>query len=370
MIPFVDLGAQHRAIRSELDQAVARVLDRTQFVLGAEVEAFEAEFAAYCGVDHGVGLNSGTSALHLALRAAGVGPGDEVITVSYSFVATVAAILQAGATPILVEIDPATKLIDPAAVERAISRRTKAVIPVHLYGHCADMDAIMAIARRRNITVVEDAAQAHGALLGGRRAGSLGHIACFSFYPTKNLGACGEAGAVVTGDAALAAEVRILRDQGQRRKYDHVRVGYNERLDAIQAAILRVKLRRLDEWNAARRVLAAEYRSALEGAVDLVAETPGRTPVYHLFTIFTPRRDALRRHLEAAGIGTGIHYPVPVHLQEGYAHLGYGQGALPITEAACRDTLSLPLYPELSRDDVRTVAGRVGELATAAADVR
>ncbi|HXU08992.1 MAG TPA: DegT/DnrJ/EryC1/StrS family aminotransferase [Blastocatellia bacterium] len=357
MIPFVDLKAQYSSIKQEVDDAIARVLDKCQFVLGDEVEAFEAEFAAYCQTKHAVGVNSGTSALHLALLATGIKPGDEVITVSFTFVATAAAIRYTGATPVFVDVDPRSFTIDPAKLEAAISPRTKAVVPVHLYGQCADMRPVMDIARKHRLIVIEDAAQAHGAEYENRRAGSLGDLACFSFYPGKNLGAYGEGGAITTNDPGYDKALRVLRDHGQTAKYHHEVIGYNYRLEGIQGAVLRVKLRHLEEWNDARRRLAALYRQLLvDAGVRLVEEMSYGKPVYHVFPILTDHRDALAAHLKTSAIATGIHYPIPVHLQPAFADLGYKAGDLPITERAARQTLSLPMYPELSKEDASIVA--------------
>jgi dTDP-4-amino-4,6-dideoxygalactose transaminase len=370
MIPFVDLKAQYETIRDEVNAAVARVLESAQFVLGPEVEAFESEFAAYCGARHCVAVNSGTAALHVALLAAGVRAGDEVITVSHTFVATAAAVRHAGARPVLVDIDPETCLIDPARIESAITGRTRAVMPVHLYGRCADMDAITEIARRHDLVVIEDAAQAHGASYKGRRAGSLAPLACFSFYPGKNLGAYGEGGAVTTDSEEAARALRQLRDHGQSRKYHHDRLGYNYRMEGIQGAVLRVKLRRLEEWNEARRAHAAEYRRALADAsgVRLLEEASyENVPVHHIFPVFTPRRDELAEHLRREGIATGIHYPVPVHLQKAFADLDVPAGALPETERAARETLSLPMYAELPRESLARVAEAVRRFGAEAA---
>ncbi len=360
MIPFLDLQAQYQSIREEIAEAIAAVLDSSQYVLGDQVKAFEHGFAGYCGTAHAVGVNSGTSALHAALLAAGVRPGDEVITVSHTFVATVEAICYAAAVPVFVDVEPGTCNLDPAQLEAAITSRTRAIIPVHLYGQCADMDPIMEIARSRQLVVIEDAAQAHGALYKGRRAGSIGNLGCFSFYPGKNLGAYGEAGAVVTNSEDFASALRILRDHGQSRRYCHDVVGYNYRMEGIQGAVLRVKLKYLDEWNAARRERASEYRRLLQGLLlGTLREMPYGTPVYHIFPIFTPRRDALQAHLSANGIATGIHYPVPVHLQEGYRHLGYQAGQFPEAERAARETLSFPMYAELPLASVAQVVDSV-----------
>jgi dTDP-4-amino-4,6-dideoxygalactose transaminase len=358
LIPFVDLKAQHIEIREELDAAIAQVIDAGQFVLGPQVEAFERKFAEHCGVTHAVGTNSGTSALHLALLAAGVGPGHEVITVSLTFWATVAAVLYTGATPVLVDVDPKTCNMDPAAFERAITKRTKAVLPVHLYGRCADMDAITAIAGQHEIVVVEDAAQAVGSSYKGRQAGSLGDIACFSFYPAKNLGAIGEGGIVVTNNQAYAERVRVLRDHGSRQKYSHEVLGYNNRLDAIQGAALLVKLKRIDRWNEARERLARDYRRLIEG-VALLDRPEDRVENHHIFPAFSPRRDALRRHLRDEGIETGIHYPIPAHLQPAFSHLGLGQVGLAQTERICSQVLSLPMHAHLGAEDVDRVVASI-----------
>ncbi|MGE0040296.1 MAG: DegT/DnrJ/EryC1/StrS family aminotransferase [Vicinamibacterales bacterium] len=367
-VPLVDVKAEYRGIKDEIDSAVAHVFETGQFVLGEEVEAFEREFAARCGVAHGVGVSSGTSALHLALLAAGIGPGDEVITVPFTFVATVAAIQYAGARPVLVDVEPRSLTMDVAAVEAAITPRTKAIMPVHLYGQPADMDPILAIAARHGLTVIEDAAQAHLARYRDRPVGSLGHMACFSFYPSKNLGACGEGGMVVTGDEAAAARLRLLRNWGQENRYAHVIPGFNARLQGIQGAVLRVKLRHLDAWTDERRRHAAQYRALLEGA-DLVLpeEMPYARHVYHLFTVRSAGRDALAARLAEAGIQTGRHYPVPVHLQPAYADLGYGAGEFPVSERAASEVLSLPMYPQLTEAQVTAVAEAVRRAVVSAA---
>jgi dTDP-4-amino-4,6-dideoxygalactose transaminase len=347
-VPFLDLKRQYEGIRDEVGEALARVLDSGQYVLGDEVAAFEREFAEYCGSRHAVALNSGTSALHLALLAAGVGPGDEVVTVPMTFVATVAAIDYIGARAVLVDVDPVTCTMDAAQLEAAITPRTRAIVPVHLYGLTADMDAVLAVAARHGVPVVEDAAQAHGAEYRGRRAGSMGLAGCFSFYPGKNLGAYGEGGLVTTDDDAVAAHVRILRDWGQTERYHHRYKGFNYRMDGFQGAILRVKLRRLEEWTEARRRHAAGYRERLAGTgLTLPAEPRGSRHVYHVFAVRHPERDALRRLLQERGVGTGLHYPVPVHLQPAYADLGYAEGAFPVAEAIAREELSLPMFPEM-----------------------
>jgi dTDP-4-amino-4,6-dideoxygalactose transaminase len=360
MIPLVDLKSQYQSIKSEIDGAIAEVVESCQFILGPKVEAFEADFAAYCQARFAFGLNSGTSAIHLALLAAGVGPGDDVITVGYTFVATVAGILYTGASPVFVDIDPLTCNIDVTKIESAITPRTKVIMPVHLYGTCADMDPILDLARKYNLIVIEDAAQAHGAEYNGRRAGSMGDLACFSFYPGKNLGAYGEAGAVVTNDERYVEPIKQLRDQGQSAKYLHERVGYNYRMEAIQGAVLGVKLRHLDDWNAARRRHAEVYsRELADSGVRLLEEPAGSKSVYHVFPLFTEQRDELREHLQADGISTGIHYPIPVHMQPGFNNLGYKEGDLPETERVCREVLSLPMYPELASETVMKIAGSV-----------
>jgi dTDP-4-amino-4,6-dideoxygalactose transaminase len=356
-VPYLDLKAQYRSIKSEIDEAIARVLESCQFVLGPEVAAFENEFAAYCGTTDCIAVNSGTSTLHLALLAAGVGPGDEVITVPFTFVASVATILYTGAKPVLVDIEPRTFNMNPAAIQAAISPRTKAIMPVHLYGHPADMDFIMDVARKLGLIVIEDAAQAHGARYKGRPVGSIGDIACFSFYPAKNLGAYGEGGAVTTSNPAYAEKIRSLRDWGQDRKYHHVLHGYNYRLEAIQGAILRVKLRHLETWTEARRRIVEKYGDLLADAdVVLPVEMEWARHVYHLFTVRSKNRDATQAALLNQGIQTGVHYATPVHLQPAYQDLGYGLGSLPESEKAAKEVLSLPMYPELTDAQLETVA--------------
>jgi dTDP-4-amino-4,6-dideoxygalactose transaminase len=356
-VPYLDLKAQYRSIKPEIDEAIARVLESCQFVLGPEVEGFENEFAEYCGTTDCIAVNSGTSALHLALLAAGVGPGDEVITVPFTFVASVATILYTGAKPVLVDIEPRTFNMNPAAIQAAISPRTKAIMPVHLYGHPADMDFIMDVAREHGLIVIEDAAQAHGAKYKGRPVGSIGDIACFSFYPAKNLGAYGEGGAVTTSNPAYAEKIRSLRDWGQDRKYHHVLRGYNNRLEAIQGAILRVKLRQLEIWTEARRRIVEKYGDLLADAdVVLPAEREWARHVYHLFTVRCKNRDVTQAALLKHGIQTGVHYATPVHLQPAYGELGYGPGSLPESEKAAKEVLSLPIYPELTDAQLELVA--------------
>jgi dTDP-4-amino-4,6-dideoxygalactose transaminase len=371
MIPFVDLKAQYLSIKDEIHTAITSVVENCQFVLGPEVEAFEAEFAEYCQTTYAIGLNSGTSALHLALLTGGVKRGDEVITVSHTFVATVAAILYVGAKPVLIDVSPGSYTMDPTKIEAAITSRTRVIMPVHLYGQCADMDPILDIARRHDLLVIEDAAQAHGAEYKGRRAGSFGDLACFSFYPAKNLGAYGEGGAVVTTNDEYARTIRVLRDQGQSRRYHHTMLGYNYRLDGLQGAVLRVKLRHLDNWNAARRRHAGEYRGRLASAtVGLLEEVQYSLPVYHIFPVFTARRNALQERLSANGIATGIHYPIPVHLQPAYRELGYSTGDLPVTEQAAKQTLSLPIYAELPGESLSAIADAVCQFDERAIDVQ
>jgi dTDP-4-amino-4,6-dideoxygalactose transaminase/acetyltransferase-like isoleucine patch superfamily enzyme len=361
-VPFMDLKAQLRTIRSEIKEVLDRVLDSGSFVLGQEVAAFESEFAEYCQAKYAVAVNSGTSALHLALLAAGIGPGDEVITVPFTFVATTAAILYAGARPVFVDIDPMSFNIDVTQIQRAITPRTKAILPVHLYGQAAEMNAILDIARRHGLVVIEDACQAHGAEYRGRRVGAIGDLGCFSFYPGKNLGAYGEGGVIVTDNSESARTISMLRDWGQEQKYHHVLKGYNYRMDAFQGAILRVKLRHLGAWTEARRAHAALYDKLLEGSgVQTPVELPGRRHVYHVYAVRSRRRDALQQDLERLGIHTGIHYPVPVHLHKAYSDTGYQAGDFPCSEEVAGQVLSLPLYPEMLKAQVTTVATAIRE---------
>ena len=363
MIPVFDLKGQYNAIKEEVNEAVARVLESGWFILGQEVEAFEEEFATYCGLSHGIGVGSGTEALHLALLACGVGPGDEVITVPHTAVATVAAIELTGARPAFVDIDPASYTMVPDQLESRITARTRAVVPVHLYGQAADLDPILEIAQRHGLMVVEDCAQAHGAEYKGRRVGAFGRVACFSFYPTKNLGAYGDGGMVVTDDGALAWKVKLLRQYGWEKRYVSSLRGLNSRLDEIQAAILRVKLRHLDGWNEARRERARLYDELLAGSrVATPTEMNYGRHVYHLYVVRCPHcahRDELKSYLAERGVGTAIHYPVPIHLQEAYRDLGYRRGDFPVTEACADEILSLPMYPELREDEVREIGGLV-----------
>jgi dTDP-4-amino-4,6-dideoxygalactose transaminase len=363
-VPFVDLAAQGAAIREEVNEAVARCLARNDWILGEDVSAFEEEFAAYCETSAAVGMDSGLSALELLLRAFEIGPGDEVITPANTFIATALAISAAGATPVLVDADPATFNLDPALLEDAIGPRTRAIMPVHLYGQPADMDAIAAVAKRHGLVVIEDACQAHGARYDGRRAGSLGDAAAFSFYPSKNLGAYGDGGAVTTSDEQVLDRLRLLRNYGQRQKYVHETEGFNRRLDTLQAAVLRVKLRRLDAWNEARRRHAALYGELLAGiAIDAPAAQPWAEHVWHLYVIRTEQRDALKAFLGERGIETGIHYPLPIHLQQAFRHLGYARGSFPVTEAMADQLLSLPMFPELEESQIHAVVDTLAEFA-------
>jgi len=359
-VPFLDLKAQYHSIKPEIDAAIAHILENSQFVLGTEVAAFEREFAVYCGAAECIALNSGTSALHLALLAAEIGPGDEVITVPFTFIASVAAVAYTGARAVLIDIDPRSFTMNPAAIEAAITPRTKAILPVHLYGHPADMDPIMETARRHGLVVIEDAAQAHGAKYKARPVGSIGDIGCFSFYPTKNLGAYGEGGAVTTSNPEYAKTIRMLRDWGQDRKYHHVLRAFNYRMEGLQGAILRVKLRHLEHWTEARRAAANQYTELLAHCgVELPVEMPWARHVYHLYTLRADDRDALQTALQTGGIQTAVHYGVPAHLQPAYSDLGYSKGDLPHAEAAARQVLSLPLYPELCPEAIGEVASAV-----------
>ena len=362
MVPFLDLKAQHRKIRTKLDAALTRVIDSAQFVLGPEVSEFEERYASYCGTEHCVAVNSGTSALHLALLAAGIGPGDEVITVSMTFVATTAAILYCGAKPVFVDVDPNTWTIDTKLIEKAITPKTKALLPVHLHGLMADMDPIIDVARRHNLVVIEDAAQSHGAEYKGRRAGSIGDIGCFSFYPGKNLGAIGEGGAVVTNNSELARGVSLLRDWGQESKYHHVLQGFNYRMEAIQGAVLNVKMDHIEAWTEGRRAIAAAYDQKITfNQCKRPAPPANFRHVYHVYAIEVDRRDDVQKKLQASGIATGIHYPIPVHLQTAYRDLGYRAGDLPVTEALAKCFLSLPIYPELEAVQVTEVVEALAE---------
>ncbi|PWU09344.1 MAG: erythromycin biosynthesis sensory transduction protein eryC1 [Verrucomicrobia bacterium] len=354
---YLDLRAQMQPLREEIDEAIARTLDHCGFCLGPEVTQFEQDFARFVGAEHCIGFNSGTSALHVAMLLLNVGRGDEVITTPYTFVATSWAISYVGAKPVYVDIEDANFNLEPAQVERAITARTRAILPVHLYGHPANLEPLLALSRKHNIPLIEDAAQAHGAKHRDKIVGTFGTMSCFSFYPGKNLGAYGEAGALLTDDAGLAARARSLRDHGSTRRYFHDEIGYNYRMEGIQAAVLGVKLKHLDEWTRERRRIARMYD-------ELLADTPLQLPTeadyaqsaWHLYVVRHPRRDGLKKHLEAHQIGCALHYPLPLHLQKCYEHLGYGPGSFPVAEKAARECLSLPIYPELTDEQLRRVA--------------
>jgi len=359
-VPFLDLKSQYQSIKDEVAIAMQGVLDTCSFIGGEPLEAFERDFAAYCGARYALGIANGTDALHLVLRGLGVGPGDEVITTANSFIASASSIVMAGARPVFVDADSAIYTIDPEAIEAAITPRTKAIIPVHLYGQPANMRPIMEIAERYNLLVIEDAAQAHGADYQGQRVGSIGHAACFSFYPGKNLGAYGDGGAITTNDPELVQRLSELRDHGRISKYEHAIVGYNSRLDSIQASILSVKLRYIDAWNRRRQQVAAWYRAALQGSDLVLPEVrPGSAHIYHLYVVRTNDRSALQRHLAEAGVATSIHYPLPLHLQPAFRDLGYHAGELPNIEAATGQILSLPMFPELTQEQVEWVAAAI-----------
>jgi dTDP-4-amino-4,6-dideoxygalactose transaminase len=355
-IPLVGLFDQYQQIKTEVDRAIERVISSTQFIGGAEVRAFEEEFATYCEVESCVGVANGTDAIYLALRALGIGKGDEVITVSHTFIATTEAITLTGATPVFIDIKEDTMLMDPSLIEAAITPKTKAIIPVHLYGQTCEMDPILDIAWRHGLKVVEDAAQAHGARWKGKRAGSMGDVACFSFYPGKNLGAFGDAGGVVSNDQNLIERLRILANHGSVTKYTHDCEGVNSRLDGLQAAILRIKLRRLDEWNAQRRQHASYYNNGLrKSTLTPVSVHPDAEPVWHLYVVRSTEREELQARLTDAGIATGIHYPTPLHLQPAYKYLEVVPGTLPVTERIAKEIVSLPMYPELTSDQLEAV---------------
>jgi dTDP-4-amino-4,6-dideoxygalactose transaminase len=365
-VPFVDLHAQYLTIQSDIDAAIARTIAHSAFIGGQEVRDFEAEFAKYCETKACVGVANGTDALHLTLQALGIGPGDEVITVAHTFIATAEAICLTGARPVFVDIRKDTMLMDPDALEAAVTPRTRAIIPVHLYGQACDMDRIMDVANRHGLKVIEDAAQAHGARWRGRRAGSIGDAACFSFFPGKNLGAYGDAGAVVSHDENLIHRIRMLANHGRTDKYIHELEGSNSRLDGLHAAILRIKLPHLDTWNAARQGHSAQYAETLSNsAVTLPVVDPGAQPVWHLFVVKVSERNILQKSLRERGIATGIHYPVPLHLQPAYRRLGIPAGALPVTEWAASHVLSLPMYPELTPQQIDTVSQAVAEITLA-----
>lgn len=362
-VPFVDLRAQYVSIKDEVDAAIRGVLDDCAYVGGVSLDHFERDFAVYCRARYAIGVANGTDALHLALRAVGVGADHEVIAPAHTFIATAAAIEMSGARPVFVDVDPETYTMDPTGVEAAITPRTRAIIPVHLYGQPVDMQPILEVADQRDLVVIEDAAQAHGAEYRGQRVGGIGHLGCFSFYPSKNLGAYGDGGAVTTNDAELARRVSQLRDHGRISKYEHSVVGYNSRLDALQAAVLRVKLQHLDEWNRQRQRVAAWYDEALALAgLAPPRVRPDSTHVYHLYVVRTATREEFRSRLESEGISTGVHYPIPLHLQPAFRHLGYRIGDLPASEAAANQVFSLPIFPELTRAQVESIAGIIGEL--------
>ncbi|MBX3305830.1 MAG: DegT/DnrJ/EryC1/StrS family aminotransferase [Nitrospira sp.] len=363
-VPFLDLNAHHTPIRAELDAAIREVIDRGAFAGGPYVERFEEDFAKFCGVPFSVGVGNGTDALWFTLLALGVGPGDEVITTPMTFMATAEAISYCGAKPVFVDIEEATYTMNPALLEQAITPRTKAIIPVHLFGQMADMDSILEIAKQHNLFVVEDACQAHGAEYKGRKAGSLGIAGCFSFYPGKNLGALGEAGGIVTSSEELNRTVQVLRDHGQDRKYHHSVIGWNGRMDGIQGAVLAVKLRRLSEANLARRANAAIYDKLLTSVKQVITPKVGkdRLPVYHVYAIRVQDRDGVLKRLSDRGIGCGVHYPVPVHLQPAYAFLEYRVGDFPVSEACGREFLSLPMFPELNSTQIESVVHELQEV--------
>jgi len=362
-VKFVDLSAQHKPLEAELKEVFNRVLTNGSFVLGPEVDKFEKMFATYCGAEHCVTVTNGTAALQLVLQGLGVGPGDEVITVAHTFIATAEGINAAGARPVFVDIDPVSYTMDPTKLEKAITPKTKAIIPVHLYGQPADMDAINAIAAKHNIPVIEDSCQAHGAKYKGRPTGSLGKADCFSFYPSKNLGACGEGGAVTTNDVELAKKIRMLRDHGSVKKYEHDFPAYNLRLEGIQGGVLAVKLPHLDGWNDNRRVLAARYNELFAGSkVVTPKEMPYAHHVYHLYVVVVEDREALKKALSEQGIENGLHYPVPLHLQKAYAYLGYKKGDFPVSEHVAANHVSLPMYAELPIEHVEHVAKTIREV--------
>src|SRR6266436_6883343 len=355
-VPYFDLPGQIRSIRPELDAAIRRALDNCTFCLGPDVVQFEKDFARFCGAEQCIGFNNGTSALHVAMKLLDLGPGDEVITTPFTFIATSWAICYVGARPVFVDIDDATFNLDPKLVEGAITSRTRAILPVHLYGHPADLDPLLEISRKHKIPIIEDAAQAHGAKYRGRRVGTFGRMSCFSFYPGKNLGACGESGALVTNDGALAIRARALRDHGSTQRYYHDEVGFNYRMEGIQGAVLSVKLRHLEDWTRERRRVALRYHELLaDSPLQLPLEEPYAESAWHLYVVRHPGRDELRRRLEANQIGCAMHYPVPLHLHKAFAHLGYQSGDFPVAEKAARECLSLPIYPELTEAQLRRV---------------
>lgn len=361
-VPFVDLSAIHKPLEQEFNAVFQRVLDRSSFILGPEVKQFEEAFASYLGVDHCVTVNNGTTALHLVLAALGIGAGDEVITVPNTFIATAEAVSAVGAKPVFVDVDPISFTMDPALVERAITNRTKAILPVDLYGQCADLDGLLAIAERHKLFLIEDACQAHGSEYKDRKAGTVGIAGCFSFYPGKNLGALGEGGAIATNDAALAEKLRMLRDHGSLRKYEHTLPGFNFRLEGLQGGFLAVKLPHLDTWNNERRQIATFYNEKLRDAnLTLPVEMPYGKHVYHLYVIQIDNRDEVKQQLAEKGIDTGLHYPVPLHLQDAYRNLGYKKGDFPVSERLSQNILSLPMYPGLSIEAAEYVVNTLAE---------
>ena len=363
-IPFLDLGAAYLDIKAEIDAAIRRVLDSGYYILGPEVEAFEADFASYCEAKHAIGVANGLDALHLALLAMDVGPGDEVIVPSNTYIATWLAVSQSGATPVPVEPDPITYNIDPTRIEASITPRTKVIVPVHLYGQPADLDPILAIARKHGLRVLEDAAQAHGARYKARRIGAHGDAVAWSFYPGKNLGALGDGGAVTTSDSQIADRIRVLRNYGSRVKYVNEVKGFNSRLDPLQAAVLNVKLRYLDDWNARRKAIAVSYLEGLAGTSLALPHVPEwADPVWHLFVIRHQQRDELTRRLADMGVGTLIHYPIPPHLQEAYSDSGYSAGAFPLAERLAAEVMSLPIGPHMDAEDVEEVIRQIKALS-------
>lgn len=365
-VPFLDLKGQYHSIKKQVDNKILRVLNSTNFILGRDVELFEKEFANYCGTEFAVGVDTGISALELSLRAYSVGQGDEVITAANTFIGSASAISFTGAKPVLVDVDPKTYNVDVSAIEDVITNRTKAIIPVHLYGQPADMEPIMEIAKKRRLIIIEDACQAHGALYKGRKVGSIGDVGCFSFYPAKNLGAYGDGGAVATNDTEIAEKVKMFRNYGQKEKYHHKFLAYNRRLDSLQAAILRVKLSKLDEWNEARHKNAQLYNKLLECS-DVITpiEAGFAKHVYHLYVIRTQERDRLSAYLQSREIATGIHYPIPIHLQEAYQSLGYKRGDFPVTEKYVSEILSLPMFPELTFEQIKYVVQEIKDFIQA-----
>ena len=361
-VPYLDLPAQIRSIRPELDAAIRRTLDNCTFCLGPDVAQFEKDFATFCGAQHAWGFNSGTSALHVAMRLFNLGPGDEVITTPYTFIATSWAISYCGARPVYVDIDPATFNLDPKLIERAITPRTKAILPVHLYGHPFDVDAVKEICRKHKLPLVEDAAQAVGAKYKGKTVGALSDAGCFSFYPAKNLGACGEGGALVTNNPALAARAKSLREHGSTQRYHHDEVGYNYRMEGLQGAVLDVKLKHLAKWNAERRRVANRYGELLtDTPLQLPHEAQYAESAWHLYTVRCTMRDELKKFLDDHGVGNAVHYPIPLHLQKVYAHLGHQPGDFPAAEQAAREVLSLPMFPELTDNQIHRVAKVIKE---------